>query len=230
MSDPHPPRPEDGPDDEAEGLAAEYVLGTLPLAERLAVEKRVRMDSAFAARITAWEHRLAPLNDGYAPLPPPDLLPQIEARLFGRPEGKPRRGFGRFWGLIGGVATAAALMLVVFLALPFDDPGPPALTATLAAEAQPLVFAALYDPATEALTLTRTAGSDAVSGRSYELWLIVGTAAPVSLGLIDSATTTRALPGLAPGAVLAISLEPAGGSTTGAPSGPVLVTGEVAAL
>jgi anti-sigma-K factor RskA len=106
---------------------------------------------------------------------------------------------------------AAALGVAVFIALPVPDPMAPALTATLAADAQPLIFAAAYNPADGALTVTRTAGPDAAPGSDYELWVIVGEAAPVSLGVIEADSVTRALPDLAPGAILAVSLEAAGG-------------------
>jgi anti-sigma-K factor RskA len=61
----------------------------------------------------------------------------------------------------------------------------------------------------------------------HEVWLIVGNATPISLGLIDGAALTLATTGLAPGMVIAISLEPTGGSPTGTPTGPVLVTGVI---
>ncbi|NUB43115.1 anti-sigma factor [Fertoebacter nigrum] len=218
-------------DDEAEGLAAEYVLGTLPLAERIAAENLAKTQPGFAARIAAWEQHFAPLNADYVPVPAPNLLPQIEARLFGRADPDRRPGlFGRLRSAFAGAAVAAALVVGALYLLPAPEPAAPALTATLAAEAQPLTFAAVYDPSSDALTLTQTAGPAAETGRVYELWLIAGEAAPVSLGVIDAQSITRPLADLAPGAVLAVSLEPTGGSTTGAPTGPVLVTGVVASL
>ena len=71
-------------------------------------------------------------------------------------------------------------------------------------------------------------------GKDFELWMIEGKNAPVSMGLIPSGQTvhielTPALQQkLAKGAVLAISLEPKGGvaSETG-PTGPVLFKGEL---
>jgi anti-sigma-K factor RskA len=57
------------------------------------------------------------------------------------------------------------------------------------------------------------------------LWLIVGDTPPVSLGLIDEVRETISLPGVAPGAVLAVSQEQPGGSRDGRPNGPILVTG-----
>ena len=71
------------------------------------------------------------------------------------------------------------------------------------------------------------------AGRSYELWLISSRfAGPRSLGTVgDNEFTERALPGnydldLLRAASYAVSLEPAGGSPNGTPSGPVLFTGK----
>ncbi|MDR3420798.1 MAG: anti-sigma factor [Xanthobacteraceae bacterium] len=71
------------------------------------------------------------------------------------------------------------------------------------------------------------------AGKSYELWLIAsGLGAPRSLGIIGSDEfTQRALPAnydvnTLRGATYAVSLEPAGGSNSGAPTGPVLFTGK----
>ena len=70
------------PLDADDALAAEYVLGVLSLPDRSAVEARLKNDSAFVARVAAWENRLSPLNDDYAEVAAPDLMPRIEARLF----------------------------------------------------------------------------------------------------------------------------------------------------
>ena len=71
------------------------------------------------------------------------------------------------------------------------------------------------------------------AGRSYELWLISSAlGAPRSLGLVGGDEfTQRTLPvnydvNTLRGATYAVSLEPAGGSKTGAPTGPVLFTGK----
>jgi anti-sigma-K factor RskA len=71
------------------------------------------------------------------------------------------------------------------------------------------------------------------NGRSYELWLIAGRATPPkSLGIVGSDEfTERPLPvnvdvDTLRAATFAVSLEPTGGSPTGAPTGPVLFTGK----
>jgi anti-sigma-K factor RskA len=72
--------------------------------------------------------------------------------------------------------------------------------------------------------LIRAAQVSAVPNQSYELWAVPPQGAPISLGVVeptgeterDVAETLRPL--LAPGGTLAVSLEPEGGSPTGAPT------------
>lgn len=215
------------PEDRADALAAEYVLGVLPLSERLAVEAQVKSDAAFAARVAAWEARLAPLNDAYDEAPAPDLLPQIEARLFpaaARPARRPL--FGWLARGVMGAVTAAALVLAG-VALFAPPPSAPVI-ATLGAADAPLRFEARFDGA--ALTVTRVAGSAAPAGQVQEVWLIAPDAAPVSLGLLPGDSLSVPYPAAPAGWTLAVSLEPAGGSPTGAPTGPVLAAGTITDL
>lgn len=217
MSDPLPPRDEDM------ALAGEYVLGVLDAAERAVVEHRMSREPALAALVARWERDFSALDDGFAPVTPPDLWPRIEARVFGRPA-RPRR----MWRWLLGAGTAAALALtVVAVVLPPAPVPAPALTATLAADGEPLVYAAVYDQATGELVIRLAGGEAAPAGLIHQLWLIEAPAAPVSLGLLSAPEIRHAMAPPAEGAVLAVSLEPAGGSPTGLPTGPVLVTGVV---
>jgi anti-sigma-K factor RskA len=217
------------PAEEEDALAGEYVLGVQDAATRAGVERRIRSDDSFARRVTGWEYRLAGLNGGFAEVPAPNLLPAIEARLFGK-AAEPRRSWWPQWLLGAGLAGAVALLALVILPPPAPPVPDAPLVATLAAEGQALVYTAQYDAAGGELIVTRTAGEPAGAAQVHELWLIAGDAAPVSLGLIETAELRRPLAALPAGAVLAVSLEPAGGSPTGAPTGPVLVTGAVADL
>ena len=67
------------------------------------------------------------------------------------------------------------------------------------------------------------------TNRALELWAVPGAGAPRSLGLISAQGATvvqrrRVLDGTA---ALAVSLEPPGGSPTGAPTGPILYVGKL---
>jgi len=72
------------------------------------------------------------------------------------------------------------------------------------------------------------------AGRAPELWLIAKGEKPVAIGMIStSAPIALPLEGallhrVGPTAVLAVSVEPPGGSPTGQPTGPVIATGAIA--
>ena len=68
--------------------------------------------------------------------------------------------------------------------------------------------------------------------QSYELWLIPANGKPVSVAVLGSLDARFELPPmhrgrLLPGAQLAVSTEPAGGSPTGQPTGPVILAGPI---
>ena len=57
--------------DDIDGLAAEYVLGTLDASERASVAARRQRETSLDDAITAWERRLSPLNDAASEIAPP---------------------------------------------------------------------------------------------------------------------------------------------------------------
>ncbi len=107
------------------------------------------------------------------------------------------------------------------------------LVAVLQQEPTAPAFLLTVDPQHRTMTVRKmTASAD--TGRSYELWLIAGNSSkPRSLGLVGADEfTTRPLPAdfdvaAMRGARYAVSLEPAGGSPSGVPTGPILFTGNM---
>ncbi len=211
--------------EEDEALAGEYVLGVLDAAARAAVEARIRREPDFARRIVAWERRLAGLNTEFVPVAPaPDLLARIETRLFPTP---PERSLAarlgwRGWGL-GGLAVAA-IALAVLLVQPGADPG---LVVTMATADQSLIYRATFH--NQELVVSRDSGTGAPAGHSHELWIIAPAQSPVSLGVLGEEALHLPYPEPPAGWVLAVSVEPAGGSPTGAPTRPVILTAEIGA-
>ena len=107
-------------DDDIDGLAAEYALGSLDPVERSQVDARRQRDAALARAIAAWERRLAPLIDRVPGVTPPShLLDRILSRISVQAspssrsaEGIPsRRRSGRRWGVAVGATLAACLAL-----------------------------------------------------------------------------------------------------------------------
>jgi anti-sigma-K factor RskA len=61
-------------EEDKEGFAAEYVLGTLDAEERAQAEALMLVDTVFAASVRGWERRLGELTTMVAPVEPPAPL------------------------------------------------------------------------------------------------------------------------------------------------------------
>ncbi len=220
-------------------LAAEYVLRLLPPRDESAFEDRLVRDPVLMDYVTFWATRLSGLNAEVAEVKPPARARrQLMERLFGPTETRSFwQGAGLWKALSFASAALAAFLAVQMMRMP--EPTLPSavqqlLISEIAAEDQSLRVLAIYDPSEDRLTVTRTAGQ-ALPGRALELWAIAEGAAPVSLGVLpDDPSTILTLPedlrSQVAGLTLAISDEPPGGSTTGAPTGAVLAAGQVREL
>ncbi len=209
------------PHEEDDALAAEYVLGVQDLPERLATAARVKSDTGFAALVNAWETHFAPLNEQFAETAAPmHILDAVEARLHPAPA-KPKRNW-LAW--IGGPVAAGIVALVVAFSLPTPQGD---VVAQLATEDRALVYQAAWENGE--LMVSRLAGSRPGAGQDHELWIIAPGAAPVSLGVLGNTDLHVPYPRPPVGWVLAVTVEPSGGSPTGAPTGPVILTAEIKA-
>ena len=166
--------------------------------------------------------------------------------LAGAPTGTPKSaaaivGWWRqlaFWRGLSAVAGVAALALGVMLASP--GPVQPPIIVVLSAAAPapgaaagsvlPASFVASISADGRAMVTRPLVNVSLQADRSLELWSLPASGAPRSLGLIasDKATVVQRGKVLAGITALAVSLEPAGGSPTGAPTGPVLFVGKLA--
>ena len=183
--------------------------------------------------------------------PPRRVWSAIETRLASNEPGTPRGIWYSlaFWRNLGLVATGCAAALLVAIALrqprvteiPFQG-----IVETPGARMQESYVAALSDKSGKVVLLAYAArDSDRLwlkrngvlttnpAQQALQLWGLPkeAGAAPKSLGLIPaSEKTTLKLAAAADTALkdvpsLAVSLEPAGGSKTGLPTGPVIYTG-----
>jgi anti-sigma-K factor RskA len=215
-------------------LAAEYALGVLQGEAREAFARRVDADASLAAMVRQWDEHFVNFAEDIAPVAPPRSVEvAIEQRLFTSVTAAKTS----FWNSLGfwrGLAMASLATVVALGAWnlrPQTDSASSGLVAQVAGETNAVKLVAYYDAAKGELRLNRTEGTHA-SGRSFELWLIAGTDAPVSLGLLPAdkngafVVPVNLRSKLKDG-TLAISDEPQGGSTTGAPTGAVLATGQL---
>ena len=227
-------------DNEGMGLtAAEYVLGLLNAAQRAAAERRIGRDPAFAREVAFWEERLGGLASAVPEVAPPRALwSRIEASIDRAGRGETVGLWRRlsFWrGLaLGASALAAACLAALIYVGAVGTPGAP-LVARLDVDGGRAGFVAAVKTGEASLTIVPAAllGDEQ---KSLELWLIPPGDKPHSLGLIDPnrpvtiKVPKELLTEVNNEAVLAVSLEPLGGSPTGQPTGPVIANGKLAQL
>jgi anti-sigma-K factor RskA len=224
-----------------DGEAAEYVIGTLSGAERAAFEQDMAGDPSLMAAVRAWEERLTPLSDATSPVEPgATLWPAIEARLGSAPpagevvqlsEIRALRRSRAIWrGLAVGAGSIAAALAVLFGAdRAAREASPSALVAVVNRSGELPALIVRVDQRAGTVQI-RSIGAETPAGHSLELWSVVAGQAPRSLGLVSAALSRVPLREAAPapeGATIAVSVEPAGGSPTGNPTGPVVYSGRL---
>ena len=217
-----------------EMLAAEYALGVLTGTEREAAARRVARERAFAALVAQWEGRLAPWAADIPEIaPPPQVWERIAAALPSAT--RQRAGFWQslvFWRSFGVVSALAAACLAVLLYLSAGSQQA-ALVASIEGQGQ-RIFVASVDVKHATVTVMPVAYRPDPT-RVPELWLIPSGGKPLPLGVLTADTAQIAIPpALAAQArrdgILAVSLEPPGGSPTGQPTGPVIGSGRLTNL
>jgi anti-sigma-K factor RskA len=239
-------------DEEIDGLAAEYVLGSLNPVERAKVAVGRKMDPTLDAAIKAWERRLNPLSDALPGVEPPRRVLRNVMRQIEAPRQQPiapvktsawSRGARLGAAFAGGACAMAACVAAVLL---WPSQAPPSMPARLVAELEksntangmmparvPLGFVVYFDLRASTMIVSPLAVPPG-SRRDYQLWLVPhGSAPPISLGVIPLAEpTTLPWPATFPPndlthATLAVSLEPAGGAPKGVPTSPTMFAGKL---
>ncbi len=210
-------------------LAAEYVLGTLRGRARRRFERWL-VSPQVGAIVKAWESRLAGLEPRLEGVtPPPAVWTGIEKRLDLR---RRSRAPAMRW-----LAVAASLVFVATIA--FFALRTPALPATqlasLQSDSQTIYWRVEVLGDHQQLRLQVDRVHELPAGRAHELWALPANGgAPVSLGLMPHTGAEQRVLNAAQRAALAsarqiaVSLEPSGGSPSGAPTGPVLLVAALA--
>jgi anti-sigma-K factor RskA len=222
-------------------LAAEYVLGTMSARARRRFEIHLRSNPQLRRAVSEWETRLSPLSAAMPAIEPPARVWQaIKTRVqVGKPAAA---GFWEslsFWRVSSFASGLLALALIVFVAAPKPeipaDAGRMVVVMNDLATQRPAMTAS-WEPGQSggrALRIRVIGHAQMAPNTAWELWMLPGgDQKPVSLGLITTHETQlvqipQALAVRLDAAQgLAMSVEPAGGSPTGLPSGPVLYAGE----
>lgn len=231
-------------------LAAEYALGTLRGPARARFRRWLEQDAALARRAEEWAARLGPLSHSVqAVRPPARLWRAIQTRLGGAPGSAGLWESLAFWrglGLAASGAAASLLFVLVALGPGAPQPAPAPVVLRVPSDEMPATYlAVLSDPKTRKPMLVAAASRSSdqlwvktldpsinVPDRSLELWAVMPAGQPPkSLGMVGRGDKTM-LPlhavadkSLGDVPMLAVSLEPMGGSPTGAPTGPVMYSG-----
>lgn len=231
--------------DEDELLAAEIAFGLIDGDESRAAVARLTTEAAFAAAHRRWLGYAAGLLAGPDSVPSPAVWRAIAARLPANDVGISRATLRR-WQAGTAAASAAAIVLAVIAidrSQPLPTPAPVIVQAPR--PAAPLVAVLTGGPGKGVLTVTFDSATGrltsapaglAIGDRAAELWVIPPGQSPRSLGVIAAgapgwtSAPAAAATAIAPGATLAVSVEPPGGSPTGQPTGPVILTGTVATI
>ncbi len=225
-------------------IADEYVLGLLDATDAAAVEAEIERNAALASAVAKARERFLPLDTGMEPAAiSPALWDGIEARLP-RPEAggsqpiapistrMPVAGNdnGRSgWRAAAMSAIAASLILAG------------GLVWSVTRTNEPLVVAVLLNEAGEVQAVVEDFGNDTASVRlladfavpadkTMQVWTLPSRdMGPMSLGLLADSQSARlsgsALPRPQDAQLYEITLEQAGGSPTGRPTGPILAKG-----
>ena len=223
-----------------DALAAQYAAGTLRGGARRRYEALLPSHPALRAAHQRWQERLMPLT---ATLPPETPSPQVWQRVVARlwpteAPSAPVPWWRRLapWRGLTAVASTAALAMALVLALP-ERAQPPVvvvLQGTGGAAQGVNTFVASVSGDGRALVMRPLLPVSVEVDRVLELWSVPPEGAPRSLGLVSASGATviareRLPASLLKGgtAALAVSVEPPGGSPTGAPTGPVVYAGKL---
>ena len=218
-----------------ERLAGEYALGTLPRRVRQRFRRLMAADPELARLVGDWARRLGPLDDATPAEEPPARVWRAIDRRIGTaaatpPPSLPWFGTLAFWRGLALAAGAAAAGLVLYIALFAGRAPAPIVVAVLAGHGGAPGWVAVTGPRPGEVSFSAVAPQPEAKPHAFELWGIAG-GPPRPLGLLPqnlgSAVALRLTQLPPPGGVLAVSLEPPGGSPTGLPTGPVLYQGKV---
>jgi anti-sigma-K factor RskA len=227
-------------------LAAEYVLGTLRGRARRRFEKLLSGSIPMRRAVQSWEQHLFWLSAGVEPVKPPERVWIQIANRIGASQAvvsAPPVTTSHLWQAIAATVAGIALTLGVLLVTRKPEVVvrvetqvekqivQAAHTAILADATAPIWVLNAYPGAgTSAAELRVRAVREIplADNQSFELWMLPDSgSSPVSLGLMPrngSAVlplTTEQLRTLIATSKVAVSIEPAGGSPTGAPTGPI---------
>jgi anti-sigma-K factor RskA len=219
--------------------AGEYVLGLIDDAARADFEARLAADPELRRLVAVERERFLELDlTAEGPAPAPEIWQRIEEGVARTTSNVvdlqvrrtlpaaplSRRGFWQGFSaasILGVVASSIAYMRA--------PPGAPRLVVVLLNDqAQPVSIVETLDD--KRIRVIPLVNIDVPSDRTLQVWTLPDPATgPVSMGLLEAVRATLlegpVLPTPQPDQLYEITLEPAGGSPTGRPTGPIIGKG-----
>jgi len=225
---------------------AEYALGVLDTDARRALERDIEGNPQLRATLDRWLERLAPLAEDLPSTPPPARVWRRIERDLGvvRPATSATE-VPRWWSklalwrwMTAGASVAALTLLALNLVVLRETRWSSTqvarngyMVATIVSSDGVAHWVATVDERHARMVIVTAARSQVAANQSAQLWFIAPGAKPISLGLLPAMgaasvpVPTTLLGRLNTASTLAVSVEPAGGSPTGQPTGPVIATG-----
>jgi anti-sigma-K factor RskA len=216
-------------------LAAEYVLGTLKGGARRRFERHLRDDAVVRRTTDAWQARLVPMAEFARAAAPAGQVWERIARRLNLPVRHAAWKFWRhgslgFWRSLGTASTAAALVLATVLGTQWLSAPRLDYVSTLSDDKAQPVLVVTGDSRRQRLSVKLTGQERVADGKTLQLWAVPKQGKPRSLAVlagrseVELPLTERAVG--ADVAMLAVSLEPQGGSPDpDGPTGPILYKG-----
>lgn len=235
----------DDADSAQQALAGEYVLGTLSREERQAVDALLGSNPALRAAVDAWQQRLLPLVSLIEPVAPSQRLWQRIERSLDQADAAakvspvPARAAPKsvpWWrdvqslalwrGLTaGGFALATLLAAVLVLKVAAPVPGTRYMVVLVAPQDRSPGWV-MQTSSDRKIELIPLGAMEIPADKALELWTKADEwNAPISLGLVKPGERVQVpldrIPGVQPNQLFELTLEPATGSPTGRPTGPI---------
>ncbi len=221
-------------------LAAEYVAGTLRGAARRRFEGLIAGHIPARLAVRRWEQRLIGLSMRLPPVrPSANVWQRIESQVARtQPAAAAARPApSQLWqGIAAGIAAIAVALGALLVTRKPEvqvqvqvekQAVESAHTAVVADDTAPIWVVNAF-PELGEIRVTALRSVELANDRSFELWMLPDSgAAPVSLGVLPTSgvavlpLSAGKLQILTATSKIAVSVEPAGGSPTGAPTGPI---------
>ncbi|WP_019938748.1 anti-sigma factor domain-containing protein [Bordetella sp. FB-8] len=214
-------------------LAADYVSGAMRGGARRRFEGLMAADASLRRQVRSWEDDLYALVWAMPAITPSDRVWRAIRGQIRQKAPDRMRNWGwhgaYLWRWCSATLAVALIAMAVIQPLWLNRTQPVQQVAVLQSE-QGQAFLVIRADASGGMYATTLGNlTKMADGHALQLWSMPPGGKPVSLGLVAANGLTRLTLPRGAGSIrkLGISLEPEGGSPTGQPTGPVVMTGDV---